>query len=110
MAKHILSAFQKNDSMVMKMRHLSMIVAIMATCTCFATATLAVEIKGAKPQDTKLKPKQKRAALPLSVTECKTLGGDVRIDLGDGVCSSSLFCAFFDENGIKHQVCIKEVK
>jgi hypothetical protein len=110
MARSIESAYLKIEPMVMKMRPLHLVVALLATCTCLANTSLAVEIKNHKPMDTKLKPSQKRVSLPLSISECAQLGGTVNIDVVTGVCNSGMFCRTFDENGKRHEVCIREMR
>ena len=44
---------------------------------------------------------------PLTVSECVALGGKVRIT---SVCNTGHVCQRFDEDGVEHDVCIKEIR
>ena len=44
---------------------------------------------------------------PLSISECHALGGEVRIT---SVCKTGHACLRFDEDGVAHSACIKEIR
>jgi hypothetical protein len=47
-----------------------------------------------------------RSAMPLSVQECKDLGGEVKT--ATGVCLSQYVCITTDERGNEHGVCLSK--